>query len=60
MSVYPPNQRISIKTNRCTSVRKRFIPAEEVNHFNSASLAMVGHFKSCETLVHAKMDGRQR
>jgi hypothetical protein len=39
-----------------TQMRRRFIPAEEVNHLNSASLASVDHFKCCEILVHAKMD----
>jgi len=37
-------------------MRKRFIPAEEVIHLNSASLVLVDHFKRCEALVHAKMD----
>src|SRR5260221_3529028 len=37
-------------------MRKRFIPAVEVSHLNSASLVLVDYFKRCETLVHAKMD----
>jgi hypothetical protein len=39
-----------------TQMRKRFTPAEEVRHLNSAGLVLVDHFKCCETLVHAKMN----
>ena len=37
-------------------MRKRFIPAEEVSHLNSAGLVLVDHFKCCEALIHAEMD----
>jgi hypothetical protein len=40
-------------------MRKRFIPAEEVSHLNSAGLVLVDYFKCCEALIHAEMDMNQ-